>query len=45
MNGLGHITIMAATPIYGKNLQNQKPGDIETWQEGLMTGALLSLYK
>ena len=36
INGLGHMTKMAATPIYGKNLknlllQNQKSYDLETW--------------
>ena len=36
INGLGHMTKMAAMPIYGKNLkklllQNQKSYDLETW--------------
>ena len=36
INGPGHMTKMAAMPIYGKNLknlllQNQKSYDIETW--------------
>ena len=39
INGPGHMTNMAATPIYGKNLQhllqNQKFDDFETWHEGL----------
>ena len=35
-NGQGHVTKMAAMPIYGKNLkklllQNQKADDLETW--------------
>ena len=35
-NGPGHMTEMAAMPIYGKNLKNllhrnQKAGDLETW--------------
>ena len=36
INGPGHMTKMAAMPIYGKIfenilLQNQKPYDLETW--------------
>ena len=35
-NGSGHMTKMAAMPIYGKNLKilllrNQKADDLETW--------------
>ena len=31
-NGPGHMTKMAAMPIYVKNLlQNQKADDLETW--------------
>ena len=38
INGLGHMTKMAAMPIYGKNLQklllqNQKSYDLETWHK------------
>ena len=32
INGPGHMTKMAAMPLYGKNLlQNQKSYDLETW--------------
>ena len=38
-NGPGHMTEMAATPIYGKNhfllLQNQKADDVGTWYVAL----------
>ena len=45
MNGQGHMTKMAATPIYGKTfknilLQNRKSYDLETWQAALGTQAL-----
>ena len=39
LNGSGHMTKMAAMPIYGKNLkknlllQNPKVDDLETWLE------------
>ena len=50
INGPGHITKMAAMPIYGKNLknillQNQKSYDLETWHEASVTQALQNLYK
>ena len=50
INGQGHMTKMAAMPIYGKNLlnhllQNQKSYDLETWHEALVTQALQGLYK
>ena len=50
INGPGHMTKMAAMPIYGKNLkifllQNQKSCDLETWHVAVGTQALLSLYK
>ena len=50
INGPGHITKMAARPIYGKNLknillQNQKSYDLETWHVASGTQALQSLYK
>ena len=50
INGPGHITKMAAMPIYGKNLknlllQNQKSYDLETWLVASGTQALQSLYK
>ena len=50
INGTGHMTKMAATPIYGKNLknlllQNQKSYDLETWHVASGTQALQSLYK
>ena len=48
-NGPGHMTKMAAMPIYGKNhknllLQNQKKAD-ETWYAALGAQVLLSLFK
>ena len=50
INGSGHMTKMAAMPIYGKNLknlllQNQKSYDLETWHVATVTQALQSLYK
>ena len=45
INGPGHMTKMAAMPIYGKKLknlllQNQKAYDLETWHVALRTQAL-----
>ena len=50
INRPGHMTKMAAMPIYGKNLknllfQNQKAYDLETWHVASGTQALQSLYK
>ena len=50
INGPGHMTKMAAMPIYGKNLknlllQNQKSHDLETWRVASGTQALQSLHK
>ena len=51
INGPGHMTKMAAMPIYGKNLkknlllQNQKSYDLETWHVASGTQTLHSLYK
>ena len=50
INGPGHMTKMAAWPIYGKTLknlllQNQKSYDLETWHIASGTLALQSLYK
>ena len=50
INCPGHMTKMAAMPIYGKNLQNlllqnQKSYDLETWHVASGTQALQSLYK
>ena len=50
INGPGHMTKMAAMPIYGKNLkklllQNHKSYDLETWHVASGTQALQSLYK
>ena len=42
-DGLGHMTKMAAMPIYGKN-PNQKTYDLETWHVSLGSQALQSLY-
>ena len=47
INGPGHMTKMAAMPIYGKtfkNLQNHKSYDLETWHAALGL-ALQNLYK
>ena len=46
----GHMTKMAARPIYGKNLKNlllknQKSYALETWHVALGAQALQSLYK
>ena len=46
----GHMTKMAATPIYGKTLknlllQNQKADDLGTWYVALWLWGLLSLFK
>ena len=50
INGPGHMTKMAAMPIYGKHLknlllQNQMSYDLETWHVASVTQALQSLYK
>ena len=49
INGPGHMTKMAAMPIYGKNLKKSSPEpevlDLETWNVALGTQALRSLYK
>ena len=50
INGTGHMTKMAATPIYGRSLltflfEKQKSDDLETKQEELMKRALQSVYK
>ena len=51
IKGPGHMTKMAAMPIYGKNLkknlllQNQKSCDLETWHVASGTQALQSFYK
>ena len=44
MNGLGHMTKMAAMAISSKNLllQNQKAYDFENWHEASVRGALQS---
>ena len=49
-NGPGHMTKMAATPIYGKNLKNlrlwnQKADDLETWYASAGSQVLPSLLK
>ena len=47
-NGPGHMTKMAATPIYGenslKNLQNQKADDLGTWYVALEMWGLPKLF-
>ena len=50
INGPGHMTKMAARPIYGKTLKNlllknQKSYDLETWHVASGAQALQSLYK
>ena len=51
INGTGHMTKMAAMPIYMVKtfrnllLQNQKLYDLETWHVASMAGVLHSLYK
>ena len=50
INGTGHMTKMAAMPIYGKTfknllLLNWKSYDLETWHVAFGTQALQSLYK
>ena len=49
-NGPGHMTKMAAMPIYGKNLKkfllrNQKADDLETWYALSGAQVLPSLLK
>ena len=50
-NGPGHMTKMAAMPIYGKNFKinrlfhNQVSYDLNTWYVASATQALQSLYK
>ena len=48
--GLGHMTKMAATPIYGRNfknllLQNQRANDLGAWYAAFGTWAQQSLFK
>ena len=48
-NGLGHMTKMAAMPIYDKTLKNllllnQKSDDIETWYAALGARVLPNLF-
>ena len=50
INGPGHMTKLAAMPIYGKNLknillQNQKSYDLETWHVASGTQALLPAFQ
>ena len=50
INGPGHMTKIASTPIYGKTfknllLQNRKSCDHETWHAALGSQVLQSLYK
>ena len=50
-NGPGHMTKMAAMPIYGKNLKrnillrNQKADDLETWYAASGARVLPTLFK
>ena len=47
--GPGHMTKMAAMPIYGKNLKNllwnQKVDDLETWYAASGAQVLPNLFK
>ena len=51
LNGLGHMTKMAAMPIYSKMflknllLYNQKADGLETWYPALGARVLPSLFK
>ena len=49
INGTGHMTKMAATPIYGKKLQKSSSTELsydhETWHGALCTQALRKLYE
>ena len=49
INGTGHMTKMAATPIYGKNLQKSSSTELsfdhETWHGALYTQAFRKLYE
>ena len=49
INGTGHMTKMAATPIFGKNLQKSSSTELfydhETWHGTLCTQALRKLYE
>ena len=50
INNLGHMTKMAAMPIYGKKplnnlLQNRLTDFEETWHEALMAKVLQCIYK
>ena len=45
INGLGHMTKMAAMPIYGKNLKKSSSPEQETCHVSLGIQALQSLYK
>ena len=49
-NGPGHMTKMAATPTYGKNLknlllQNEKADDLESWYVAMGARVLQDLFK
>ena len=50
LNGPGHVTKMAAKPIYVKNLKhflllNQAADDVESWYAASGTRVLPSLFK
>ena len=48
INGLGHMTKMAAMAINNKSLYKSYSSDLEdleTWAEASVNGALQSLYK
>ena len=49
INNLGHVTKMAAMPIYGKTLQKsfteRRINFKEAWHEALMANVLQCIYK
>ena len=45
INGPGHMTKMAATPIYVKILKISKTYDLVTWHASSGTQILQSMYK
>ena len=45
INNLGHMTKMAAMPIYGKNYSSLKPIDRFPWREASMAKVLQCIYK
>ena len=44
-NDPGHMTMMVAMPIYGKNLKKSSSPDLETWYAASGASVLPSLFK